>query len=291
MFCSAIPFFCLARIPIFPFLQSQYFSRTALLSLCITDNVEAELLHTFTKVYKFDTMLLLVRLAVLTAVTLTVPIVLFPVSTTCINTQSVSVLSSGSRKSCLYGKISCLELISNLFHHSPSSFGASFRQQFNLIYVRAHEHKHHACKCWTLLPLSQSAYRLCFVFTAVIQNVLGFFFVIFWTQLLFPGVGKKEHTVQFGAPSCAVTSKLKCTDEGSLKKQNFFITLTQTGIHTVRFQQWGPTLFYTRLCCSFSQHEVKSLHVCDFQSPQLHKPHSFTRTLPLLLACPYMVKD
>lgn len=45
-----------------------------------TGNVEAELLHTFTKVYKFDTLLLLVRLAVLTAVTLTVPIVLFPVS-------------------------------------------------------------------------------------------------------------------------------------------------------------------------------------------------------------------
>lgn len=45
-----------------------------------TDNVEAELLHTFTKVYHFDTLLLLVRLAVLTAVTLTVPIVLFPVS-------------------------------------------------------------------------------------------------------------------------------------------------------------------------------------------------------------------
>lgn len=42
--------------------------------------MEAELLHTFTKVYRFDTMLLLVRLAVLTAVTLTVPIVLFPVS-------------------------------------------------------------------------------------------------------------------------------------------------------------------------------------------------------------------
>ncbi|KAI5614896.1 sodium-coupled neutral amino acid transporter 4 [Silurus asotus] len=42
-------------------------------------NVEAELLHTFTKVYKFDTMLLCVRVAVLTAVTLTVPIVLFPI--------------------------------------------------------------------------------------------------------------------------------------------------------------------------------------------------------------------
>ncbi|GLD73595.1 sodium-coupled neutral amino acid transporter 4 [Lates japonicus] len=48
--------------------------------LTFYDNVEAELLHTFTKVYKFDTMLLLVRLAVLTAVTLTVPIVLFPSS-------------------------------------------------------------------------------------------------------------------------------------------------------------------------------------------------------------------
>ncbi|KAM3587954.1 uncharacterized protein V6R79_017613 [Siganus canaliculatus] len=47
--------------------------------LTFYDFVEAELLHTFTKVYKFDTMLLLVRLAVLTAVTLTVPIVLFPI--------------------------------------------------------------------------------------------------------------------------------------------------------------------------------------------------------------------
>lgn len=41
--------------------------------------VEDELLHTFTKVYKFDTLMLCVRLAVLTAVTLTVPIVLFPI--------------------------------------------------------------------------------------------------------------------------------------------------------------------------------------------------------------------
>lgn len=47
--------------------------------LTFYDNVEAELLHTFTKVYKFDTLLLMVRLAVLTAVTLTVPIVLFPI--------------------------------------------------------------------------------------------------------------------------------------------------------------------------------------------------------------------
>nr|XP_020457004.1 sodium-coupled neutral amino acid transporter 4-like [Monopterus albus] len=47
--------------------------------LTFYDNVEAELLHTFTKVYKFDTLLQLVRLAVLTAVTLTVPILLFPI--------------------------------------------------------------------------------------------------------------------------------------------------------------------------------------------------------------------
>ncbi|XP_008314288.1 sodium-coupled neutral amino acid transporter 4 [Cynoglossus semilaevis] len=49
--------------------------------LTFYDSVEAELLHTFTKVYKFDTLLLMVRVAVLTAVTLTVPIVLFPIRT------------------------------------------------------------------------------------------------------------------------------------------------------------------------------------------------------------------
>uniref|UniRef100_A0A672Z3H5 Sodium-coupled neutral amino acid transporter 4-like n=1 Tax=Sphaeramia orbicularis TaxID=375764 RepID=A0A672Z3H5_9TELE len=53
--------------------------------LTFYENVEAELLHTFTKVYKFDTMLLLVRLAVLTAVTLTVPIVLFPIRSSITN--------------------------------------------------------------------------------------------------------------------------------------------------------------------------------------------------------------
>lgn len=44
--------------------------------------VEDELLHTYTKVYTFDALLLSVRLAVLVAVTLTVPLVLFPVSNT-----------------------------------------------------------------------------------------------------------------------------------------------------------------------------------------------------------------
>uniref|UniRef100_K7E1D4 Solute carrier family 38 member 4 n=1 Tax=Monodelphis domestica TaxID=13616 RepID=K7E1D4_MONDO len=46
--------------------------------------VEDELLHAYTKVYTFDTPLLLVRLAVLVAVTLTVPIVLFPIRTSVI---------------------------------------------------------------------------------------------------------------------------------------------------------------------------------------------------------------
>ncbi|XP_016056667.1 PREDICTED: sodium-coupled neutral amino acid transporter 4 isoform X2 [Miniopterus natalensis] len=46
--------------------------------------VEDELLHAYIKVYTFDTTLLLVRLAVLVAVTLTVPIVLFPIRTSVI---------------------------------------------------------------------------------------------------------------------------------------------------------------------------------------------------------------
>ncbi|XP_070784890.1 sodium-coupled neutral amino acid symporter 2 isoform X2 [Enoplosus armatus] len=44
-------------------------------------NVEPELLHTYSKFYKSDVLLLIVRLAVLTAVTLTVPVVLFPIRT------------------------------------------------------------------------------------------------------------------------------------------------------------------------------------------------------------------
>lgn len=43
-------------------------------------HVESELLHTYNSVDPFDILILCVRVAVLTAVTLTVPIVLFPVS-------------------------------------------------------------------------------------------------------------------------------------------------------------------------------------------------------------------
>ncbi|KAL6117055.1 slc38a2 [Pungitius sinensis] len=43
--------------------------------------VEPELLHTYAAVYQSDVLLLIVRLAVLTAVTLTVPVVLFPIRT------------------------------------------------------------------------------------------------------------------------------------------------------------------------------------------------------------------
>ncbi|XP_070349444.1 sodium-coupled neutral amino acid transporter 3 isoform X3 [Equus asinus] len=48
--------------------------------LTFYDGVESELLHTYNKVDPFDVLILCVRVAVLTAVTLTVPIVLFPVS-------------------------------------------------------------------------------------------------------------------------------------------------------------------------------------------------------------------
>lgn len=46
----------------------------------LAGRVESELLHTYNKVDPFDVLILCVRVAVLTAVTLTVPIVLFPVS-------------------------------------------------------------------------------------------------------------------------------------------------------------------------------------------------------------------
>ncbi|KAF7693476.1 sodium-coupled neutral amino acid transporter 3a isoform X2 [Silurus meridionalis] len=47
--------------------------------LTFYDKVEPELLHTYSKIDPYDTLILCVRVAVLTAVTLTVPIVLFPV--------------------------------------------------------------------------------------------------------------------------------------------------------------------------------------------------------------------
>lgn len=47
--------------------------------LTFYSNTEAELLHTYSKVDPLDTLILCVRLAVLVAVTLTVPVVLFPI--------------------------------------------------------------------------------------------------------------------------------------------------------------------------------------------------------------------
>lgn len=49
--------------------------------LCGVGHVEPELLHTYSKVDPLDVLVLCVRLAVLVAVTLTVPVVLFPVRT------------------------------------------------------------------------------------------------------------------------------------------------------------------------------------------------------------------
>ncbi|XP_047430563.1 sodium-coupled neutral amino acid transporter 2-like isoform X1 [Mugil cephalus] len=49
--------------------------------LTFNDKVGPELLYTYANIYKFDVLLLIVRLAVLTAVTLTVPVVLFPLRT------------------------------------------------------------------------------------------------------------------------------------------------------------------------------------------------------------------
>uniref|UniRef100_A0A3Q2Y0V7 Solute carrier family 38 member 5b n=1 Tax=Hippocampus comes TaxID=109280 RepID=A0A3Q2Y0V7_HIPCM len=56
-----------------------YFLTATFGYLTFYENTEAELLHTYSKVDPLDTLILCVRLAVLVAVTLTVPVVLFPI--------------------------------------------------------------------------------------------------------------------------------------------------------------------------------------------------------------------
>ncbi|XP_068170460.1 sodium-coupled neutral amino acid transporter 3 isoform X2 [Antennarius striatus] len=60
-------------------MYSMYFLAALFGYLTFKDSVEAELLHTYSRIDPYDTLILCVRVAVLTAVTLTVPIVLFPV--------------------------------------------------------------------------------------------------------------------------------------------------------------------------------------------------------------------
>ncbi|KAK7155807.1 hypothetical protein R3I93_010462 [Phoxinus phoxinus] len=60
-------------------MYTMYFLAALFGYLTFFTNVEPELLHTYSRIDPYDTLILCVRLAVLTAVTLTVPIVLFPV--------------------------------------------------------------------------------------------------------------------------------------------------------------------------------------------------------------------
>uniref|UniRef100_A0A672IBN0 Solute carrier family 38 member 3b n=1 Tax=Salarias fasciatus TaxID=181472 RepID=A0A672IBN0_SALFA len=60
-------------------MYSMYFLAALFGYLTFYDKVEPELLHTYARIDPYDTLILCVRVAVLTAVTLTVPIVLFPV--------------------------------------------------------------------------------------------------------------------------------------------------------------------------------------------------------------------
>ncbi|XP_029287463.1 sodium-coupled neutral amino acid transporter 3 isoform X2 [Cottoperca gobio] len=60
-------------------MYSMYFLAALFGYLTFYDKVEPELLHTYNRIDPYDTLILCVRVAVLTAVTLTVPIVLFPV--------------------------------------------------------------------------------------------------------------------------------------------------------------------------------------------------------------------
>ncbi|KAG9276894.1 sodium-coupled neutral amino acid transporter 3 isoform X1 [Astyanax mexicanus] len=60
-------------------MYTMYFLAALFGYLTFKDKVESELLHTYSRIDPYDTLILCVRVAVLTAVTLTVPIVLFPV--------------------------------------------------------------------------------------------------------------------------------------------------------------------------------------------------------------------
>uniref|UniRef100_A0A8C5EHF1 Sodium-coupled neutral amino acid transporter 3-like n=1 Tax=Gouania willdenowi TaxID=441366 RepID=A0A8C5EHF1_GOUWI len=60
-------------------MYTMYFLAALFGYLTFYDKVEPELLHTYARIDPYDTLILCVRVAVLTAVTLTVPIVLFPV--------------------------------------------------------------------------------------------------------------------------------------------------------------------------------------------------------------------
>nr|XP_013810991.1 PREDICTED: sodium-coupled neutral amino acid transporter 3-like [Apteryx mantelli mantelli] len=70
---------CISNISIMV-MYLMYFLAALFGYLTFYGRVESELLHTYNKVDPFDVLILCVRVAVLTAVTLTVPIVLFPVS-------------------------------------------------------------------------------------------------------------------------------------------------------------------------------------------------------------------
>uniref|UniRef100_A0A9J8D7D7 Sodium-coupled neutral amino acid symporter 2 n=1 Tax=Cyprinus carpio carpio TaxID=630221 RepID=A0A9J8D7D7_CYPCA len=69
--------------------------------LTFNEAVEPELLHTYSKVYNFDVVLLIVRFAVLTAVTLTVPVVLFPIRTSVNHLLGASKEFSWPRHICI----------------------------------------------------------------------------------------------------------------------------------------------------------------------------------------------
>ncbi|EOA99055.1 Sodium-coupled neutral amino acid transporter 3, partial [Anas platyrhynchos] len=69
---------CISNISI-AVMYLMYFLAALFGYLTFYGRVESELLHTYSRVDPFDVLILCVRVAVLTAVTLTVPIVLFPV--------------------------------------------------------------------------------------------------------------------------------------------------------------------------------------------------------------------
>lgn len=101
------------------------------------DNVESELLHTYNRIDPYDTLILCVRVAVLTAVTLTVPIVLFPVSSCslfgyclyvlfCCLISKFSLLSTGAQSHTAH--VILHKIFQLVASHCHRSYSAHFHQ-------------------------------------------------------------------------------------------------------------------------------------------------------------------
>lgn len=193
--------------------------------MLFADNVEPELLHTYSKVYKFDVVLLIVRLAVLTAVTLTVPVVLFPVSMNIFYDEdvifSVLTLSTAFILKCVHMHM-C-----NLCCHcvNPVSFSHNLTQCFPFLLLRSVRQLISCCapqrnSAGSVIPLSLSfswalpTYLLfsCPQSGTSLDSLVSFIHFIFtkFSKNVCACEGEKEESFNFQTLSFLLLSLYRC---------------------------------------------------------------------------------